>query len=557
MGASLRYEYKINDLQLVTVKVGAYNGQGESLNDVNNKKSFGARATAAVTPKIDVGGSWFAHDGITTVGGVVDSAFTNYAWGLDAQYGKPGDEGLYALGEYLSGTDATSSKNKIRGIQGLAAYNYRLKSPTSWLYAIEPALPRGPRRPEHRSRQRPLHPDHGRARLLHVEQGAVPGGVRAPELPGHRRAEHQRPAERPDRELLNLTHSKDRHMPGRHLLFAAAALTLAAPAAGQSLTGAGATFPNPIYTKWFDAYNKKTGVQINYQSIGSGGGIRQFTEGTVDFGATDGPMNESQIAAVNANVLHVPTVLGAVVVTYNLPGIGETRLKFDGNALVDIFMGRLTKWNDKKLAALNPGVKLPDQDIIVVHRSDGSGTTYIFTDYLNKFSREWKDKVGYATSVNWPVGLGGKGNEGVTQQVKQTEGAIGYVELIYALSNKLGYGEIKNASDKFVTPSLESVTAAAASAKLAKDTDFRVSITNAPGAEAYPIASFTWLLVQKDAKDAGKAKVVKDFLTWMISADAQKMAADLNYAPLPAEVVSLIQARLPTLKAGGKAIASN
>jgi phosphate transport system substrate-binding protein len=234
-------------------------------------------------------------------------------------------------------------------------------------------------------------------------------------------------------------------MPGRHLLFAAAALTLAAPAAGQSLTGAGATFPNPIYTKWFDAYNKKTGVQINYQSIGSGGGIRQFTEGTVDFGATDGPMNESQIAAVNANVVHVPTVLGAVVVTYNLPGLGDTRLKFDGNALVDIFMGRLTKWNDKKLAALNPGVKLPDQDIIVVHRSDGSGTTYIFTDYLNKFSREWKDKVGYATSVNWPVGLGGKGNEGVTQQVKQTEGAIGYVELIYALSNKLGYGEIKNA----------------------------------------------------------------------------------------------------------------
>jgi phosphate transport system substrate-binding protein len=354
-----------------------------------------------------------------------------------------------------------------------------------------------------------------------------------------------------------MTQPKDRHMPGRHLLLAAAALTLAAPAAGQTLTGAGATFPNPIYTKWFDAYNKKTGVQINYQSIGSGGGIRQFTEGTVDFGATDGPMNESQIAAVNANVLHVPTVLGAVVVTYNLPSLGETRLKFDGNALVDIFMGRLTKWNDKQLAALNPGVKLPDQDIIVVHRSDGSGTTYIFTDYLNKFSREWKDKVGYATSVNWPVGLGGKGNEGVTQQVKQTEGAIGYVELIYALSNKLGYGEIKNASGKFITPSLESVTAAAAAAKLAKDTDFRVSITNAPGAEAYPIASFTWLLVQKDAKDAAKAKILKDFLTWMISPDAQKMAADLNYAPLPAEVVSLIQARLPTLKAGGKSLASN
>jgi phosphate transport system substrate-binding protein len=337
----------------------------------------------------------------------------------------------------------------------------------------------------------------------------------------------------------------------------AAALGTAAPAAAQSLTGAGATFPNPIYTKWFDAYNKKTGVQINYQSIGSGGGIRQFTEGTVDFGATDGPMNQSQIEAVNANVVHVPTVLGAVVVTYNLPSLGDTRLKFDGNALVDIFMGRLTKWNDKQLVALNPGVKLPDQDIVVVHRSDGSGTSYIFTDYLNKFSREWRDKVGFATSVNWPVGLGGKGNEGVTQQVKQTEGAIGYVELIYALSNKLGYGEIKNAAGKFVTPSLESVTAAAASAKLPKDTDFRVSITNAPGEAAYPIASFTWLLVPKDAKDAGKAKILKDFLTWMIQPDAQKMAADLNYAPLPPEVVALIQTRLPTLKAGGKAIASN
>ena len=345
-------------------------------------------------------------------------------------------------------------------------------------------------------------------------------------------------------------------MPGRTLLVALAALTAAAPAAGQTLTGAGATFPNPIYTKWFDAYSKKTGIQINYQSIGSGGGIRQFTEGTVDFGATDGPMSESQIAAVNANVLHLPTVLGAVVVTYNLPGLGDTRLKFDGNSLVDIFMGRITKWNDKRLAALNPGVKLPDLDVIVVHRSDGSGTTYIFTDYLNKFSREWKDKVGYATSVSWPVGLGGKGNEGVTQQVKQTEGAIGYVELIYALSNGLGYGEIKNSRGKFVVPSLASVTAAAGSAKLPKDTDFRVSITNAPGADAYPIASFTWLLVHKDGKDAAKAKILKDFLTWMISPDAQKMAAELNYAPLPAEVVGLIQARLPTLKAAGKAIAS-
>jgi phosphate transport system substrate-binding protein len=344
----------------------------------------------------------------------------------------------------------------------------------------------------------------------------------------------------------------------RHLFtIALAALTGAAPAAGQTLTGAGATFPNPIYTKWFDAYNKKTGIQINYQSIGSGGGIRQFTEGTVDFGATDGPMNEAQIAAVNANVLHVPTVLGAVVVTYNLPELGDTKLKFDGTTLVDIFMGRIAKWNDKRIAALNPGVKLPDIDLIVVHRSDGSGTTYVFTDYLNKFSREWKDKVGFATSVNWPTGLGGKGNEGVTQQVKQVEGALGYVELIYAISNKLPYASIKNATGAFVEPSLESVTAAAASAKLPKDTDFRVSITNAPGAASYPIASFTWLLVPKDSKDPAKAKLLKDFLTWMITPEAQGMANELHYASLPPEVAKLIQTRLPTLKAGGKAIASN
>ena len=346
----------------------------------------------------------------------------------------------------------------------------------------------------------------------------------------------------------------------RHTLRIAAALVgltaaVGAPADAQSLTGAGATFPNPIYTKWFDAYHKKTGVQINYQSIGSGGGIRQFTEGTVDFGASDGPMNESQIAAVNGNVLHVPTVLGAVVVTYNLPALGDTKLKLDGNALVDIFMGRIIKWNDPKLAKLNPGVKLPDLDLVVVHRSDGSGTSYIFTDFLNKFSREWRDKVGYATSVNWPVGLGGKGNEGVTQQIKQTEGAIGYVELIYALSNGLGFAQIQNSAGKFIEPSLGSVTSAAASAKLKPDTDFRDSITNPPGDDAYPIASFTWLLVQKDANDAAKAKLIKDFLTWMITPEAQKMAEELKYAPLPADVVKLVQARLGTLKAGGKALA--
>src|SRR5215210_5193003 len=342
----------------------------------------------------------------------------------------------------------------------------------------------------------------------------------------------------------------------RSLIFVSGLMAAAAPVAAQSLTGAGATFPNPIYTKWFDAYNKKTGVQINYQSIGSGGGIRQFTEGTVDFGATDGPMNESQIQAVNGNVLHVPTVLGAVAVTYNLPTLGDTKLKFDGNLLVEIFMGRVTKWNDAKIAALNPGVKLPDIDLIVVHRSDGSGTTYVFTDYLNKFSREWKDKVGYATSVNWPAGLGGKGNEGVTQQVKQVEGALGYVELIYAISNKLPYAQIKNAAGNFTSPSLETVTAAAAEMKLPKDTDFRVSITNAPGDQAYPVSSFTWLLVKKDNTDAAKAKLIRDFLAWMTTPEAQKMASELHYAPLPDPVVSLVQARLPSLKAGGKALAA-
>ena len=341
----------------------------------------------------------------------------------------------------------------------------------------------------------------------------------------------------------------------RYLLTAALALA-GGPLAAQGLTGAGATFPNPIYTKWFDAYQKQTGVRINYQSIGSGGGIRQFTEGTVDFGASDGPMNESQISAVSGNVVHIPTVLGAVVVTYNLPSVGDTKLKLDGTTLVDIFMGRITRWNDRRIAALNPGVELPDLDLIVVHRSDGSGTTYVFTDFLNKFSREWKDKVGYATSVNWPVGLGGKGNEGVTQQVKQVEGALGYVELIYAISNGLPYAAVKNGAGSFVEPSLESVTAAAASARLGKDTDFRVSITNAPGVASYPISSFTWLLVRKDTKDAGKAKLLKDFLTWMITPEAQAMAQELHYSPLPTEVVTLIRDRLPTLKAGGKALAA-
>jgi len=342
---------------------------------------------------------------------------------------------------------------------------------------------------------------------------------------------------------------------GLVLLFSAVALTGSPAAAQVSLTGAGATFPNPIYTKWFDAYNKKTGVRINYQSIGSGGGIRQFTEGTVDFGASDGPMNDDQMQAVGGKVLHVPTVLGAVVLTYNLPGIGNTKLKFDGPTIAGIFQGKITKWNDQALAALNPGVKLPDSDIIVVHRSDGSGTSYIFTDFLSKVSPDWKQNVGKATSVNWPTGLGGKGNEGVTQQVKQTEGSLGYVELIYALSNGLSYADIKNPAGKFVEPSLASVSAAAASAKFEKNTDFRVSITNAPGEAAYPISSFTWLLIQTNIKDPAKGKAIKDFLSWMLTAEAQKMAEELKYAPLPAPVVSLVQSRLDLLKAGGKAIA--
>ena len=327
-----------------------------------------------------------------------------------------------------------------------------------------------------------------------------------------------------------------------------------AGAAAQSLTGAGATFPNPIYQKWFAEYAKKTGVQINYQSIGSGGGIKQYTEGTVDFGASDGPMNADQMSAVQGKVLHIPTVMGADVLTYNLPALGSTQLKFDGPTIADIFLGKITKWNDRRIAAANPGVKLPDQDIIVVHRSDGSGTTYIWTDFLSKVSPEWKEKVGNAGSVNWPTGLGAKGNEGVTQQVKQTDGSVGYVELIYAISNKLPYAQVKNPAGKFVEPSLASVTAAAASARFEANTDFRVSITNAPGEGSYPISSFTWLLVQPDMKDVTKAKALKTFLEWMITDEAQKMAADLQYSPLPKPVVSLVQARIKTLKAAGKPI---
>jgi len=311
-----------------------------------------------------------------------------------------------------------------------------------------------------------------------------------------------------------------------------------------ALTGAGATFPAPLYTKWFDGYARETGVRINYQSIGSGGGIRQFIQGTVDFGATDAPMTDEQIAAAKGNVQHVPTVLGAVVATYNLPSVGTAPLKFDGTTLADIFLGRITRWHDARLVALNPGVRLPAQDIIVVHRSDGSGTSYIFTDYLSKVSVDWKMQVGKATSVEWPTGLGGKGNEGVTQQVKQTEGAIGYVELIYAVSNSLPAALLKNADGVFVEPSLKTVSAAAAGAKLGPDTDFRVSITNAPGRDSYPVSSFTWLLLHKESPDTTKTRVLQTFLTWMLQPEAQRMAADLHYAPLPVPVIELLRQRL-------------
>jgi phosphate transport system substrate-binding protein len=332
-------------------------------------------------------------------------------------------------------------------------------------------------------------------------------------------------------------------------------LLAAAPLTAQGLTGAGATFPYPLYSKWFDAYSKKAGVEINYQSIGSGGGIRQFTQGTVDFGATDSPMSDEQMAAVKGNVVHLPTVLGAVVLTYNLPGLGASRLKLDAGTLADIFLGKITSWDHPRLVALNPGMKLPKTDLIVVHRSDGSGTTFVFVDYLSKVSAEWKTKVGSSTSVAWPIGLGGKGNEGVTQQIKQLEGTIGYVELVYAASNKLPVALISNAAGQFVEPTLEAVTSAAAGAKLDKNTDFRVSLTNAPGAKTYPIASYTWLMVKVDTPDAARAKTMRDFLNWMITPEAQQMASTLGYAPLPADVAGLIRDRIKTLKTGGRPIA--
>jgi phosphate transport system substrate-binding protein len=308
-----------------------------------------------------------------------------------------------------------------------------------------------------------------------------------------------------------------------------------------SITGAGATFPYPMYSKWFDEYHKKNGnLEINYQSIGSGGGIRQVTEGTVDFGATDGPMNDDQLKAYQDKhgfgILHFPTVLGADVPTYNIPGV-DVELSFTQEAISGIFLGRITKWNDPAITGSNKGVSLPANDIVVVHRSEGSGTTYIWTDYLSKISEEWKTKVGKGASVNWPVGLGGKGNEGVTGTVKNTPNSIGYVELIYAIQNKMPYGRVKNSSGAFVKADLASVTAAAAGAAKEMPDDFRVSITDAHGKTAYPISSFTWLLVPAKFSDAKKRDAIKGFVKWML-ADGQNYAEALSYAKLPKEVVA-------------------
>jgi phosphate transport system substrate-binding protein len=320
----------------------------------------------------------------------------------------------------------------------------------------------------------------------------------------------------------------------------ALAAAIVRPGAAQTvqINGAGATFPYPIYSKWFSEYNKiHPEVQINYQSIGSGGGIRQLINRTVFFGATDGPMTKDQLLAAPGTILHFPTVLGAVVPVYNIPGV-DAELKFAGPLLADIFMGKVSKWNDAAIAKLNPGVSLPGSDITVVHRSDGSGTTYIFADYLGKVSPDWKKAVGIATSVNWPTGVGGKGNEGVAGLVKQTPGAIGYVELIYALQNKIDFGTVQNMAGEFVRASLDSVTKAAAATKGKMPPDFRVSITNAPGAGVYPISSFTWLLFYESPKDKRAARVMTDFMRWALH-DGQKYCADLGYAPLPEEVVAM------------------
>ena len=336
----------------------------------------------------------------------------------------------------------------------------------------------------------------------------------------------------------------------------AALLGTAVPAAAQvTLNGAGATFPNIIYSNWMLTYNQAhPDVKLNYQSIGSGGGIRQFSDGTVDFGATDAPMTDSAMAAIKGDVLHIPTVLGAVVAAYTLPDVSQP-IRITPDVLADIFLGRVTKWNDARLASINPGVTLPNQDIIVVHRSDGSGTSFVWTDYLSKVSPEWAQKVGKGPSVSWPVGLGGRGNEGVAATVRQTPGAIGYVELGYALINKMPFAVLKNQAGNWITASLESVTAAAAGGMkdMGPNTDFRVSITNSPGAQAYPASSFTWLLVHKTYSDSAKARTLVEFI-WWAETEGQAKAPELGYAPLPKELRPWIQARLKSVTANGRPV---
>jgi phosphate transport system substrate-binding protein len=324
---------------------------------------------------------------------------------------------------------------------------------------------------------------------------------------------------------------------------------MAVPAAAQTLiNGAGATFPYPMYSKWFDAYTRvDPDVRFNYQSIGSGGGIKQVMSRTVDFGATDGPMTDEQLKQAPGEVFHIPTVLGATVATYNVPG--NPKLRFTPDVLADIFLGKITRWNDARITAINAGVSLPAAAIVVVHRSDGSGTTYIWVDYLSKVSSEWQQKVGRGTSVNWPVGLGGKGNEGVAGQVKNTPGALGYVELAYAVQNKLSVGLVRNAAGKFVEPTIESTTAAAAATSMPGD--FRVSLTNPSGEDSYPIASFTWLLVYKEQPNELKGRAIVKFLWWM-SHEGQKLAPDLLYAPLPQPVVKQIEGRIREINYQGR-----
>jgi phosphate transport system substrate-binding protein len=317
------------------------------------------------------------------------------------------------------------------------------------------------------------------------------------------------------------------------------------------LQGAGATFPNPLYQKWLSEYGKlNQNVRMDYQSIGSGGGIKQIQEQTVDFGASDAPMKDDDLKKAPGEILHIPTVLGAVVLTYNLSGTTE-RLRFSPDTIADIFLGKIKRWDDDKIKADNAGVALPAADITVVHRTDGSGTSAIFTEYLSKVSPEWKEKVGSGTSPSWPTGIGGKGNEGVMGQVKQTPNTIGYVELAYAVQNKLPVALVKNSSGNFVEPSLEAVTAAAAEAVATTPEDLRVSITNAAGAQAYPISSYTYILVYKDQKDAAKGKVLVDFLWWGLH-DGEKFAKDLQYAPLPAEIVKRAEAKINSIASGGK-----